>query len=495
MRLTLAMLFLTASLGHAQPAEAVASALADAARLPIEQAHRTRYLALWNIPQAERAEFSKVAAFWVNSLSRESELISPRKVGSDLLAVDMGDYGWPQATWEKLGESDPYFHVVIEGAGFELIDEVEELGTMQNVVENGAVVQRWKANGETRKTGKKIKKPTTSTRKSAVAPWCGPSAQALTLATGSACPVVRADWFIVQTAQAQDRNGTGYYDFLALGKTEADFQLLIGADVKAAQRLHKEQAAVVGRSTVTLNNRGIERFQAITGSYWRTNDYKASNDTRNSLRLLDGDTVPPRDASEQYGTLPNGLFAFFLANDKGERQNAAPDSIASDSKSSSPDRRVHVGVSCVRCHVPGIQPVDDWSRKVYTGDIQLGSPDYDRLRRLRQLYLSDLGRSIKRDQADYSEALTRLNGLTSQANATAFARVHSAYADADVTAAMFAADMGVKPGAFKAAMLEYAKRKPLDPLLLGMVARDIPLRREHAEELFSVAQLIMAGAK
>jgi hypothetical protein len=470
------MIFLGASVAHAQPNQAVAAALADVQKLPLGQAQRTRYLAMWGVPEANRdKDFEKVLAFWCNSLSRESELIAPRKINSDLYAVVLDDYGWDPKVWDKLSEADPYFHVTTETEGYDSWGYADP------------VTKKW-VETEKRKNGKKTRTP-------ALAPWIGTEASILALKTSSQAPVLRADWFIVYTGQQQDR-AAGYYDFLGLGNKEADFQALIGADLAAAKRVHKEQAASVGRSSVTLNNRGIERFQSITGAYWRTNDFKASTDRKNTLRLLDGDTEPPKgDASEQYGTLPNGLFAFWLQNAEGVRQNAAPDFIASDGRAPGTDRRVHIGVSCIRCHSPGIQPINDWGRNLYVGDVRLGSPDYDRLKRLRQLYLSDLNRSITRDQKDYADALKTLNSLTPAANATAFARVHREYEQADLSAAQFAAELGVPEEKFKMAMTDYAKTKPLDPLLLGLVVRGLPLRREHAEELYSVAHLILGGVK
>ncbi len=466
------------------PPDAVLAALADCQRLPSGQAQRTRWLSTYAIPVEKRPEFLKVLAFLCNSLSRSADLVPPRVVTPTLVAVDLGDYDWDTSVWEKLADTDPWFHVRLLTDGY----ETEEYGYWYNAagqkVTQGTAGAVWK----TLRTERVKKKDAGKTP--AHAPWLPTREIAeLALRTGSGCPIVRADWFVYQTGQSLDRS-PGYYDFLGLGKAEKDFQALVGADVKAAQRVKREVAATIARSGVTLNNRSMERFQAITGPYYRTQDFKTSQDKQNTLRLLDGDTEPPKgDASEQYGTLPNGLFAFWLQNGKGERQDAAPDFIASDSVETGVDRRVRSGVSCIRCHSEGIRPIDDWMRRVYRGAIGLGSPDYEKAKRLRQLYLSDLAGQIKRDQRDYAETLLKCNGLTPAANAKAFANAWDAYGARDLSPADLARELGVDEKKLMAALKAYAQRtQALDPVLIGFLADPpVAIRREHCDELVPIA--------
>ncbi len=492
MRLTIAALFLTASFASAQPAKSVSDAVADCKKLPPELASRTRYLAMWAVPPEEREkEFVKVLNFWIQSLSRESDIIPPRRVTSDLLAVDIGDYQWDAKVWEAIASSEIYFHVTIESLSDE--DEYEPLGIKQQVVENGVIVEKWVPNGQKQKTGRKIK----GKRQSAFAPWADPLGQAqLGTLTGSAVPIVRADWWLVRTSQQADRNGDGYYNFLGIGDDEKDFQKLFGVDVALSKTQGKHQAAYVEESSVTHNNRSFEFFRTINGFYFRSIDFRTNTNKQNVTRLLNGDTTPPTgDASEQYASMPNGLFALFLANDQRKRQDSAPDFIAGDSRSSTPDKRVHIGISCVRCHVEGIRPVADGARELYQGDVKLSSPDYKKFQELRRLYLSDLNETIDESQKKYAKTLMRLNGFTPKANADAFAKVYSAYQDYPVTTKMFALDLGVTEESLKKSMEEYAKIKPLDPVLIKLVIRGKPIRRQYAEEVFPVAQLILAGVK
>jgi hypothetical protein len=434
----------------ASPGEAVAAALADARTLDAGAAYYTRYLDLSNVREADREPLRQAVAFWVNSLSREATIVRPRDVTPTLLALDVRDYGWNAKTlYEFFADAragEPYFHVTVEVKG----------------------------------AGK-------ASRTTAAAPWVGPPAGITELVklTGSYAPVIRADWFVYQTAVSADRL-LGYYVWLGLGNKEADFQKLIGANVAEARRVKKEMAAVVARSGVTLNNRSIARVPSLTGGYWFTQDFKASKDKQNTVRLLDFTTEPPHgDASEQYGVLPNGLFAFWLQNDKGERQDTAPDFIASDGQSTSTDRRVHVGMSCVRCHAEGIRPIDDHARKLFRGDVKLVSPDYDKLVRLRQLYLSDLPRQVARDQGDYAEALRAANGLAPAVNARVFAKVWADY-EADLGVDDVARELGTTADRLRQALANYGPT--LDPVLAGLVQMPpLPLRREHFEEVVHLA--------
>jgi hypothetical protein len=521
----------------AGPVESVSAAAADAQKLPAEIRHHVRYLSLWNIPAAQRKEMLAVLSFHVNSLSREPDVVVPALVAADLVRINFLDYGWKRDVWEKLAKIEPYYHyldqrviktvevpapavqaTVSPPAPDGLLDGIQfykEGGRgalvevkREDIKEGETVWLRETAGAPLRKTTA-VKRPVAKATPVAPveqpktvgivpAPWLPKDAlDALYAALNSDVPIVRADWFLYQTAIAKDRDGYGYYDFLNLGKKESDFQELIGADVKLAKKVKKEVAASVGRSSVTLNNRGIERFGTINGPYYRTQDYKTNNFKQNTLRLLDGDTDPPHgDASEQYGTLSNGLFAFWLQNAAGERQDTAPDFIASDGNSTSTDRRVHSGLSCIRCHSEGIRPVDDWMRRVYRGPVVLTSPDYEKLKRLRQLYLSDLKRQIEADQRAYAESLFKVNGLKPAENAAAYAKAWERYADLDLEVEDVAREIGTTKESLLSSLKKYAGAGQADPILAGLLADPpVPIRREHFEEVYGALQGVLAKYK
>lgn len=486
------------------PASAVAAAAADVARQPAHTQPHTRYLSLYAAQPKDREALLKALGFHVNSLSRTAFFTLPRRVADDLYAVNLKDYEWSRETWERLLGSEPYFHQLVVEPAAEVVvpgPEVEK-----EVVEPwpGGV---WPLDGKHYAKGafpykRKVKVPGEPVRKSVPGgrkvngsgAWLdAASVSALVAATQSQVPVVRADWFLFQTAVQADRKA-GYYDFLALGKKQADFDDLIGLDPEKSKKAKREIAGILARSGVTLQNRSLVRLQGATGGVWKTQDFKTSVDRQNVLRNLDRDLEPPDgDASEQYGFLPNGLFAFWLQNGKGERQDTAPDFIASDGQSSGTDRRVHVGLSCVRCHVEGIRPVNDYARRLYRGSVQLAAKDYDRHLRLRQLYLEDLERFVRRDQAEYAEALLRLNGTRPAQMAKLYADAWDAYAERDLSPADFARELGVDEKKMLAALKAYAAGG-LDPVLAQLIQDPpLPLRREHVEEVYALAQAAIRG--
>lgn len=472
MRWTTALLaMLTVGEVLASPQSALSAAVNDARHLQPAIREQTRYLPLYAVKPEDRALFLKALRFHVNQLSQNPDFAFPRLVTPDLAAIVLADYGWKVETWERFNESEPYFYV-------------------QAIVKGGDPIYFWKHDQRkwfVRREVKAVQAP-------ALAPWLPTKdATELVLLTNSATPIVRADWFLVQTGIAEGRK-VGYYDMLGLGKKLADFEALVGLDRKASQRLKKEIQAVVQVSTVALHNRHIIRYQAITGPYWETLDVKENVDVRNAIRLLNGDFI--HDAREVYGTLPNGLFAFFLSDANGNRANIAPDFIASDGRSGSTDKRVHVGLSCVRCHSPGIQPIDCWARKLYTGRIQLQSTDYAKYVRLKQLYLSDLDGRIRKDQADYADALKACNGLTPAENARAYGTVWDRYQEQLVSVADVARETGYAERHVLAAIEKHVAKGLADPVLTGLVQTPpIPVQRQHYEEIQPILYSILGGYK
>src|SRR5574341_230855 len=209
------------------PSISLQAAVADARKLPSDQRQRTRYLTLYHLPERDHAEAAKVITFWCNSLSREADLTAPVNVQAGLLRVDLADYGWNAKVWDRLGEADPYFHAQVDVETFVIEKKWFDAGTEA---------------GKPFAAGFYEVKVRAKVRRAAVAPWLDNStAKELTELTGSGAPILRADWFLVQTA-AQVNRVAGYYDFLGI-KTREDYFKLIGLDAEAARRLGKEMAS------------------------------------------------------------------------------------------------------------------------------------------------------------------------------------------------------------------------------------------------------------
>lgn len=451
------------------------AALADARKLG-PAAVTTRYLSFAQVPAELRGEARRTINLWANSLSREAEFYRPRRVTETLVAVDVLAYGWDPQVWENLGAEDPYYHVLV----------AFKQGT--------AVGKRFFRQDGDSPAGMYTFDAKNDTRVVAFAPWL-PAADALELAvrTNSVAPIVRADWWFSRAAIQFGRKGTGYYDWLAV-KDRDEFDKLVGLNVKESQRVRREVAAIVARSGVADFPRQVFRFQSITGGYWQTRDVITDNrDARNPLRQLDGDYK--HEAEEIYGVLPNGLFAFFLANDKGVRQDSAPDGIGFDKTAPGNDGKIHAGVSCCRCHVEGLRPVNDWGRRLYAAGLTLNSPDPAQYRRLVQLYLGELGEWYAGDNAMYALKLKRLTGWEPAAAAKAVGDLWKWYQEADLLPADLAAELGVPEREYLARLRAYYKANQLsDPVLASHIAEPpIPIRRDDVEQLYPIVAPVVLG--
>lgn len=442
------------------PAEALAAAVEDAKKVSPAARPYTRYLSLHHVPVRQRADYVKWLTFWLWSVSSEAEPGRPRGVSDNLVvAINTTDYGEHFATvYGRLPKADPYFH-----------------------------------SGDTYDG----KKPNNQGQYAFFLPDAGKRQLAELLGGGdSLClsGILRLDWLVVQMTQQDGRGkpgeGFGYYDFLNV-KNRADFQKLIGYDAKLAAVRKAERRAIVERSGVANFPRQLVRDGAVDSGYWFTLDVLDDNHgERNALRNLDADFK--HQAEEHYGVGPSGLFAFLLTNDKGELQDAAPDKIGPDSTRQGRKRtRIEVGTSCVRCHVEGLRPIDDWSRE------NIRFPDntgYDaKLNRHRQLYARELASSLDRDNLAYAARLKECNGLTPQENAALHSRLWDAYVEARLTTQDCAGELGVTAERLVQALSAVAAQGKMDgglaPLLRGNT-----IRRDVWEEVFPAAMLYLGGS-
>ena len=505
MPLLLTLLALTAGAGGvaapaaARPdnplAAAVRRAAADLAAQPPAARPYYRYLSYHYLPAAARDARRKVLNYHVNSLSRTEDLVAVVDLGEGLYRLSLADYDWDRAVWERMAAREPYFHQL-------LAVEKEEVVDTRGYHPGGAVDGAYYPPGEyTFRKRKKVKKV-----EQAAADHADPVAMAYLIAqTQSRAPIVLGGWFINQTAIQADRVA-GYYDWLGL-KTNKDFQKFIGGDERVSEKAGRDLRAVVARSAVTHQNRAISRYGAATGGWWYTKDFKASVGPSNTLRNLDKD-LGPHDASEQYGVHKNGLFVYWLENGAEVRQDTAPDFIAGDVKATGTDRRIHIGMSCIRCHTEGLRPIDDWVRAVYRdtakGRLELASPDYLKALRLRRLYLSDLDGWLRRDVQLYTDTLAdprlALGGWGPAEVARAYGEAWDEYQETDVSLGMLARYTGYPAEVIEATLRKAANPAggipPLDPVLAGLIA-DPPrrIRHDHLEEVFYLLMALLKGAK
>lgn len=225
-----------AKLAAAGPIEAIKAAEIDAGKLPPVVAYATRYL--W-VPHAdERQEVFAAASFWANSTSTEAEIVRPRLVGAEVIALYLPAYGGNKAAlWEKFGDTDPYFHERVAVPAGQAYTSFWRQG------------KSWTPGFYAQRADKALvfSIPVRSMEQDRLAILCN-----------SAAPILRADWWLNQVAAQVDRK-VGYYDWLGAGAKRADFEKVVGLDRAAAARVRRETAAIVTESIVALHNRQIFR--------------------------------------------------------------------------------------------------------------------------------------------------------------------------------------------------------------------------------------------
>jgi WD40 repeat protein len=193
------------------------------------------------------------------------------------------------------------------------------------------------------------------------------TARAVSVATASRLPVVRADWFVATASRPPL-----YQDLLQLPTNSAELERQLRVDVLLDIQQERVARAGFNGSGISRNNRILERHDAVHGAYWRTYDFDAVPqnlvdrqnllpDRRNIFAYPLGPGISEslflHAGGEIIFNLPNGLQAYMLVNNNNQRIDKGPIAIVSDPKR--PDRAVETGVSCMSCHYRGILPKDD----------------------------------------------------------------------------------------------------------------------------------------
>lgn len=496
--------------GPVRFSDIVATALGDAESLPYTEAANTVYLECRHLPPVERKELFAVTSYHVNGLSRGAKVQPLREVTPWLWALRTDLYHWDKKVWDDLIRVNTYYAIKVELRAAVPVEQPP----VKKLVEKTRQVLRYDARGVGYYTTETYTEEVVEPQPAVVAPdakkvkdvfvpapWLPAKDFAkLVKVTGTATPIVRADQFLFQTLAQANRDGHGYYDFLGLGKKLADAEDLAALDRKTAIKRFRELAAVVNDSGVALQNRVLKRYNTLGGPWWQSEDVKASDNNQDAVVNLLEDFKP--DAFEIVATLPNGMPFFFLANDKGERQDTAPDFIASHHNSGNNDKRVHVGYSCISCHTAGaLHPIEDYMRRVYSPDtgLRIAALDADpkKAERIESVYLRPLKKSYDADTQSFDETIEEASGLKSPLLSKAVSRQWHKYIDDKVTVEMAAAECGVTVDDLRTKLREYglAKKGFVDSHLAAYLVKNNPpaMRREHFESRFALLMLILGG--
>ena len=487
------------------PNSAVIFATGDMLTIPKEIQPYIRYIALYNIPKAKRKEYAATLSFVCNSLSTRRRMYIPEFVGASdetLIRLNIADYEWLPEAWERLGskgsgvhpQPEPYFHMFIDQPIFEKV-KVKKKITERVPWKDDRGIQYVNKDGSKafRDVEKEIEvEETVSNKRKFIvdykAPWLDQLAvKTLVECTNSEFPIYRLDWFISNVIVPP-----AYYNFLKLGDKAEDFDKLIFADEKLAAKARSQDKAVVIASIVARNNRTLNRSPTFTGGYfWKSHDSLKSTDDRNYVQFLLDEKF---DATEDIGTLPNGLQAYFLTDDQGKRIDFANPDIAIDN--SAVDRIIRTGRSCIVCHADGIRPINDEVRALTNKiknprELKLLVTRKEDFYRIEDLFSSDLDKQIIADQNLYRDAVSRASGLQSETVSRVIGEIYNGYIENLLTPEEISRDIGVEFN-----QLDGYIKTSKDNLVLGLLRNPIrPIRRDQWEQSFQRFMILIMARK
>ena len=288
-----------------------------------------RYLTLTNMDyfefqdeasnQAFRAGLMDSLATLLNFVSTDVLVSSPEPINREMtiFRIDIRDYGWNQAEWERLTTT-------ISQAND------KEAYPYQNNFDDTVL--------------------------------------AIANQVQATVPIARADWLLSEAMKP-----FSYYDLTNTPNNLGTLENILGIDIvenversiEDPDRPRVIRAGIAaGASTITSSNRVIERHQVAIGNVWVS--YNFENNPNNSLKDIFSSPLGPGqlangniigfqpDIIEFMYPLPNGLPGFFLGNGNGTRLNDAPTNILFNAADIRDNGVVSAGSSCVGCHASAV---------------------------------------------------------------------------------------------------------------------------------------------
>lgn len=346
----------------ANPASELRAAVNDLrANVSADRWRSQQYLSLYNVADSEREVATAVVAYVANTVSRSSTIASVA-VSGNLIRVDRDAFVISREAWEALGSEDPYWHFRTRIAD-------PKTGKVSVVFTDAPHVDLT-------------------------------AAAELRAMTGSAAGILRADWFVAKASQPPH-----YYKLAAIPSDIGGWYKAIGIDTKTIVELQANRGANLFRREPTQKPGRISRYAGPLGAVWQTFDGREDDPDKDPFR---NPTFRGKfDAMETIAARPNGLLSYGLYDDKGQRQDAAPDDIAKDHSDPAGDGRLVAMLSCVRCHTTeGYRGFsDDLTALANSGvDLHLSAKDAAQLAAFYGKQ-EQLAKEMRRDMEDYAAAV------------------------------------------------------------------------------------------
>jgi serine/threonine-protein kinase len=230
--------------------------------------------------------------------------------------------------------------------------------------------------------------------------------------TQTPIPAVRVDWFLAAASLPPL-----YHELANIPRNAFDLEKLLR--VNPALNFRRDTLARAGfiKSGVSNQNRLVERHPGAFGCYWKSYDFKENDGDSNLMRfplgplnLFPQGKHPYRDQAfvhaggELIWALPNGLHAYMLTDDKGERIDAGPADVVRDpSEFAGKNTLILNGLSCMGCHKHGMIEFTDRIRA--SAGLQ-----GDAKEKVKRLYPEEkvMKRLVDDDELDYLTSFDRV---------------------------------------------------------------------------------------
>lgn len=310
--------------------------------------------------------------------------------------------------------------------------------------------------------------------------------------------VIEAGWLIVQLSDASVSDA--HYRLLYGNAKITRDQFLdfwsVNKKATSAFGIVVESKAANGPSVTGI--RQIENYPtAERGSVWGTRDSAIIDAASDPLEHLEGDFK--HDAEEWLVAHPKlsaatgqrgFLLAALLANADGSRVDSADPSVVTDHARFRGRADIRNYGSCVACHAGGLNPP---SNNRVRDLIAAGVTIYAKKgidAKIEAFHLSDTGTQLRRDNEDFQAGVLMVNGLTGEANATAF-RMAVEFYDRPVNLGQAAVEVGCDLQTLRLALGYASNQQYRLPARLAALAHVEAMPRSAWEENFRTTQQIV----
>jgi hypothetical protein len=300
--------------------------------------------------------------------------------------------------------------------------------------------------------------------------------EAIESVTKTKLAYVRADWFAFTASRPPL-----YNRLLGLPTTVQELERQLSVDVTKDLETYIAKRVGFQNSGVSENNRLIERHPSRSGYFWTSYDFGSNGGVKSLFEHPLGPGGPDgfqHDGGETIFSLPNGFQGYFLNNAKGQALEKGPTNIVRDANRAADKRDPSVinGISCMGCHVFGMQKATDEIRSYVVsarGVFSKATRDA-----VTALYpeAAEMTAIMAADEATFKNALTKA-GITFfvDGNGTEIIYALSNQYERPLTLQVAAAEFGESVDEFKKSLADGAEgsNKLLVNLLLqGKVPRD-----------------------